>query len=259
MRPTVICFSGLDPSGGAGNEDGTHDASLFMSKTYMKSGTFMTGVALSGAGWQNSYYLGINNASNATGKRLFEMEGGYLANSIAGGMDVSMTGTKNSDQYINVFIRIRGGHVLGCIYGGARKALSQGSRQIVLTGGEVNGWIAGGANGDESTDGSTAGASYIYVGGNAIVGGEGSETSIGSSIGGCVYGAGCGYGPESSSGQMELGTNVVVADNAYVERGVYGGGAFGYCATDQTANIYITGGPGAGIGGSGLRVSPAAF
>lgn len=111
-----------------------------------------------------------------------------------------------------------------------------------MTGGEVNGWIAGGANGNETTQGGTEGASYIYVGGNAKVDSKGSGTSIGSSIGGCVYGAGCGYGPNSSSGEMGLGTNVVVADNAYVERGVYGGGAFGYCATDKTANIYITGG-----------------
>ena len=228
--------------GGAGNASGTHDANLFTNKSYMKSGTFMTGVTIAGAEWDHSYYIGINGASGATGKRLFEMEGGYLANNIAGGMDISINGTKNSDQYINVFIRIRGGHVLGSIYGGARFAESQGSRQIVLTGGEVNGWIAGGANGNETTQGGTEGASYIYVGGNAKVDSKGDGTSIGSSIGGCVYGAGCGYGPNSTSGEMGLGTNVVVADNAYVERGVYGGGAFGYCATDQTANIYITGG-----------------
>lgn len=228
--------------GGAGNASGTHDANLFTNKSYMKSGTFMTGVTIAGAEWDHSYYIGINGASGATGKRLFEMEGGYLANNIAGGMDISINGTKNSDQYINVYIRIRGGHVLGSIYGGARFAESQGSRQIVLTGGEVNGWIAGGANGNETTQGGTEGASYIYVGGNAKVDSKGDGTSIGSSIGGCVYGAGCGYGPSSSSGEMGLGTNVVVADNAYVERGVYGGGAFGYCAEDQTANIYITGG-----------------
>ena len=111
-----------------------------------------------------------------------------------------------------------------------------------MTGGEVNGWIAGGANGNETTQGGTEGASYIYVGGNAKVDSKNDGTSIGSSIGGCVYGAGCGFGPNSSSGEMGLGTNVVVADDAYVERGVYGGGAFGYCATDKTANIYITGG-----------------
>ncbi|MCQ2297857.1 MAG: Ig-like domain-containing protein [Bacteroidales bacterium] len=227
---------------GAGDANGNHDANLFMSKTYMKSGTFMSNVTLAGAGYQNSYYLGINAATGATGKRLFEMEGGDLQNSIAGGMDVDMTGTKDKEDYINVYIRIRGGHVKGCIYGAARYALSQGSRQIVLTGGEVNSWIAGGANGDKEDEGATSGASYIYVGGNAIVGGEGSSTSIGASIGGCVYGAGCGYGPNSTSGNMVLGTNVVVADEAYIERGVYGGGAFGYCATDKTANIYITGG-----------------
>lgn len=110
--------------GGAGNADGTHDIDLFMSKAYMKSGTFMTGVTIAGAEWDHSYYLGINNASNATGKRLFDMEGGYLDSNIAGGMDINKEG-KSSDQYINVFIRIRGGHVSGSIYGGARFAESQ--------------------------------------------------------------------------------------------------------------------------------------
>jgi hypothetical protein len=59
-------------------------------------------------------------------------------------------------------------------------------------------------------------------------------------VGGNVFGAGCGNSASSSSGQVTVGTNVVLADDAYVERGVYGGGSYGY--TTATANLYILGG-----------------
>ena len=56
-----------------------------------------------------------------------------------------------------------------------------------------------------------------------------------------MFGAGCGYSATSSSGQiLTYNTNVVVADESYVERGVYGGGSYGY--TTNTSNIYILGG-----------------
>lgn len=59
-------------------------------------------------------------------------------------------------------------------------------------------------------------------------------------IGGNVFGAGCGYNASSTSGQVTGGTNVVIADNAVIQRGVYGGGSYGY--TNATANVYILGG-----------------
>ena len=59
-------------------------------------------------------------------------------------------------------------------------------------------------------------------------------------VGGNVFGAGCGYSGTSTSGQVTEGTTVVVADEAYVERGVYGGGSYGY--TTNTSNVYILGG-----------------
>ena len=69
-------------------------------------------------------------------------------------------------------------------------------------------------------------------------------------VGGTVYAAGCGQSSTATSGRVALGTNVVVADNAYIERGVYGGGSFGYCPTDKTSNIYITGGEVGGAKGA---------
>jgi hypothetical protein len=65
-------------------------------------------------------------------------------------------------------------------------------------------------------------------------------------VGGNVFGAGCGYNTSSTSGRVTHGTNVVIADSAYVERGVYGGGSYGFCPEGETSNIYITGGTVAG-------------
>ena len=137
---------------------------------------------------------------------------------------------------------MKGGHILGSIYGAAQYEAAKGTCTFVITGGTINGWIAGGANGTNSTKGDLDGKSFIYVGGNARIDSDGSDDVINRAVGGNVFGAGCGYSATSTSGQVTLGTNVVIADNAYVERGVYGGGSYGYCPTDKTANIYITGG-----------------
>ena len=233
--------SGIVPNSDAG-------ANTYMSKIWMKSGSFMTGVAIKGGEIANSFYICSHSGGN-TGKRYLEIQGGRLHSNIAGGRDSDRDGVKNNANYVNTEIRIKGGLIEGSIYGGAQNLTHQGSRQIVLTGGEVNGWIAGGANGTDASGGLTDGATYIYVGGDSRVDSKGSPTSIGASIGGNVYGAGCGHNSTSTSGQISFGTNVVIADNAYVERGVYGGGSLGYCKTDQTAYVYVTGGHVAGKSG----------
>ncbi len=226
--------SGIVPNTDAG-------ANTYMSKIWMKSGSFTTDVAIAGGAIANSFYICSHSGGN-TGKRYLEIQGGRLHSNIAGGRDSERNGVKNNANYVNTEIRIKGGLIEGSIYGGAQNLTHQGSRQIVLTGGEVNGWIAGGANGTDASGGLTDGATYIYVGGDSRVDSHNSGTSIGASIGGNVYGAGCGHNSESTSGQISFGTNVVIADNAYVERGVYGGGSLGYCKTDQTAYVYVTGG-----------------
>ena len=136
--------------------------------------------------------------------------------------------------------RMKGGIVRGSLYGAAAWATAAGLRTYVITGGTIRGWVAGGANGTSSDEGATNGTTYIYVGGNAEVNSNGSTAVINRAVGGNVFGAGCGYSTTSTSGQVTYGTNVVVADNAYVERGVYGGGSYGY--TTATANLYILGG-----------------
>ena len=112
---------------------------------------------------------------------------------------------------------------------------------MIFTGGTVNGWVAGGANGTQNTNGALTGATYLYVGGSTRVDSNNSSQVLNRAIGGNVFGAGCGYSATSSSGQiLTYNTNVVVADESYVERGVYGGGSYGY--TTNTSNIYILGG-----------------
>ena len=201
---------------------------------YVKSGTLVD-KSVGAAPADNCYYMSVANSGSNFGCRYLEVQGGVIAN-IAGGFD---QGTNVPDDVFT--LRMKGGEVKGSVYGAATFSGAKGNRTLVFTGGTVKGWIAGGANGTQDTGGKLDGATYVYVGGNAQVNSSGSGTVINRSVGGNVFGAGCGYGKESTSGQITLGTNVVVADNAYVERGVYGGGSYGYCDVTKTANIYITG------------------
>ena len=205
-----------------------------------KSGKFTTELDHSTAqASSNCFYLWNNNSTNSsTGVRTLIIEGGEFWH-IAGGVDYA-----NSNDDVNLKIRMKGGTVHGSIYGGAARFDAHGGKQFVFTGGTVEGWIAGGSNGflSEGTgndNGSTQGNSYVYVGGTTQVNSGGSTTAINVSLGGNVYGAGCGNEDVNVSGRVTLGTNVVVADNSYVERGVYGGGAYG--GSPETANVYITG------------------
>lgn len=217
-------------------------------RIYGKSGKFVTGRQVGAGDYSQSYYLGFRNREVDEGYKYLEIQGGEWLN-IAGGM-----GTGNTSTDPGTIVRLKGGLVKGSIYGAAAWASAGGARIFVFTGGTVNGWIAGGANGTNFDRGDLRSASYIYIGGNTRVDSDGSTTPINRALGGNVFGAGCGYSQTSSSGEVTLGTNVVIADNAYVERGVYGGGSYGFCRTTQTANLFITGGSVAGISG-GVIVS----
>ena len=198
----------------------------------MKSGSLNSSLTSAGtADAKESFYIGIGG-EYSPGYRVFTMEGGEIW-SLAAGI-CKNTATTNSIRF-----RIKGGLVKGSIYGSAANANSYGYKQMILTGGQVKGWIAGGGNGTSSNGGTTTGSSYVYVGGNCRVDSEGSTTNINSSLGGQVFGSGSGVANTTTWGEMLYGTNVVIADNAYVERNVFGGGNFGW--TDQTATIYLTG------------------
>ena len=226
-----------------------------MCRVYGLSGKFMTQVSKGSADWEQCYYMSVSDAYNK-GYRYMEIQGGEWL-SITGGTDYydPSSGLRDYEKEIPSFtFRMRGGHVKGSIYGAAAFYDAAGTRTFIITGGTINGWIAGGANGTREYGGHLYGASYVYVGGNVIVDSKALDNSnpnvvINRAVGGNVFGAGCGYSAISTSGQVTEGTNVVIADNAYVERGVYGGGSYGYCATDKTSNIYITGGTIDGVDG----------
>lgn len=210
----------------------------------IKSGTVQGAKSVTDANADESIYIGNSGNNDDTrymGKRRFVMEGGEVA-SIAGSLN--SYGTNRNTYVVNngiaVEIRIKGGTVRGSIYGAAAYASATGDRRFILTGGTIRGWVAGGANGTQSDGGYLYGSTYLYAGGNTIIDSKASTSVINRAVGGNVFGAGCGYGSGSNSGQVTEGTNVVVADNAYVERGVYGGGSYGY--TTATANLYILGG-----------------
>ena len=202
----------------------------------VKSGNYDLGESMYAG--SNQFYLSNWGSDNYIyGKRKMTVEGGIFSD-IAGGMDDDGTTTQTM-----VEIRIKGGTMNSVVYGAAQKSDAQGHRIMVITGGDFKGWIAGGANGNatgSNYNGELTGNTYIYVGGNANVNSNGSTSPLNRALGGNVFGAGCGYGSNYSSGLVTGNTNVVIADNAYIERGVYGGGSYGY--TTQTSNIYILGG-----------------
>ncbi|MCR5849642.1 MAG: chitobiase/beta-hexosaminidase C-terminal domain-containing protein [Bacteroidaceae bacterium] len=199
----------------------------------LKSGSLNSNLTSAGtADAEQSFYIGIAG-QYSPGYRIFTMEGGEMW-SLAAGL-CQNTATTNSVRF-----RIKGGLIKGSIYGSAANANSYGYKQMILTGGQVKGWIAGGGNGTSANGGTTTGSSYVYVGGNCRVDSEGSNTKINSSLGGQVFGSGSGVENTTTWGEMMYGTNVVLADNAYIERNAFGGGNFGW--TDEYANIYLTGG-----------------
>ena len=205
----------------------------------IKSGNYDLG----SYGENNQFYCSVTNGKTYS-KRTVVVEGGIFSD-LCGGMESSTTYAQASNLMFDM--RVKGGTLKGAIYGGAQSSTTYGIRRMIFTGGNVTGWIAGAANGNASTNGDMTGTTYVYVGGRTNVDSDGSTTLINRSVGGNVFAAGCGFSSSSSSGTVSAGTNVAIADEAYVERGVYGGGSFGY--TTATANIYLMGGTVGCIGG----------
>ena len=218
----------------------------------VKSGNLCSEIVVKG---NNVYSGGINDnfytsigGQYQRGRRFFLMEGGRVSG-IAGGQDADDS-QKTTDRAVDM--RIRGtAQIDGNVYGAAEYAGGRGIRTMIFTGGNINGWIAGGANGTQSTGGLLEGSTYVYVGGNTTVKSDTDYPNqvMNRAVGGNVFGAGCGYSTTSTSGKVTLGTNVVVSDDAYIERGVYGGGSYGFCADDKTSSLFILGGTVAGKSG----------
>lgn len=206
--------------------------------------------------YDQSFYVGQNYSAGYPGVRYITVEGGDFG-SMNGGRGTS----NNTTDYVTMkkiasSIRIKGGTFHGSVFGGAADNMTPGSRRIVITGRQnenqqpttvVQGWVAGGCNGtgENGGMGDIDGDSFIYVGGNTVVGSEPSITVNGTE-GGNVFGAGrgvIGYNYNGTIINQEAYvhiSNVVVADDAFIFNDVYGGGFHGY-VTD-TSNVFIVGG-----------------
>lgn len=207
----------------------------------VKSGNFDLG----SYGGSVQFYISNWGDPTTYGKRTLTVEGGIFSD-ISGGMEDDGTTT-----VMMVEMRIKGGTINGAVYGAAQRSEAEGHRRMIITGGEFKGWIAGAANGNDITrpeyTGKMTGNTYLYVGGTARIDSDSATDRINRSVGGNVFGAGCGYDASHEIGYVVGNTNVVIADEAYIERGVYGGGSFGYAS--GTATIYILGGTIDCIGG----------
>ena len=217
----------------------------------VKSGTYQEPYWNNGGNgrYDQSFYVGQNSSSGYPGARFITVEGGEFG-SMNGGRGSSNYPTSYSNPDVDAStIRIKGGTFHGSVFGGAADNQSTGSRRIVITGLQdenqqpttlIEGWVAGGCNGtgtgDDNSDGSINGNSYVYVGGYATIGGD-TPITVNETQGGQVFGAGRGlYGRRSCLNN----SYVVIADSSFVSKNVYGGGFHGYI-TEQS-NVYIIGG-----------------
>ena len=204
-----------------------------------------------GGGYRNSFYCGqnqgnANNYHNYPGVRYVVVEGGEMGclNGGRGTDGAKGTYAPSSDETPTFTARIKGGLIHGAVFGGAADSDSPGSRAVIVTGGTIEGWIAAGANGTGSSGGTNSarsdGNSYIYVGGDALVGGSNVKT-VNQTVGGQVFGAGRGQNGQEASINN---SNVVIADEAVISGTgggyVYGGGYTGYVKI--VSNVYVVGG-----------------
>ena len=205
-----------------------------------------------GGGWQSSFYCGQNQGTNNyQGIRYVVVEGGEFG-CMNGGRGTSATSAAYDPENNApvVTLRIKDGLFHGAIYGGAADSETRGNRAIIITGGEIQSWVAGANNGTGTQSGSSAAVvadAYVYVGGDAIIGGD-NANAVNITNGGQVFGAGRGKSDQSAS---VVNSYVVIADGATISNNnntssypvggnVYGGGNYGYVTT--VSNVYILGG-----------------
>ena len=223
--------------------------------TFFMENTESTNYLQGGAGY--CIYLSSGGSQTNVGTRNVLIEGGDIC-TIGSGIDSYNNAPSNSTtastttnyNRLGFNVRIKGGTIHGNVYGGAAKSPAGGNRVMIMTGGQVKGWFAAGCNGTDDAGGQTYGTSYVYIGGTAKVDSEGSTKTLGYANGGNVYAAGAGRQNSTTCGEMTFGTNLVIADKSYIERGAYGGGNYGYAATSSSTKIYVTGGINEGNNGT---------
>ena len=170
-------------------------------------------------------YVGGRRGGSHNAARRVKVQGGWIYNLIGGPLTASDRGGLN-DSYINVV-----GGEIDAITGGAGRSATYGNRIIQVTGGQINYAIFGGSNGVEGSgsDGTVIGDSFVYLGGNAVIGDPSlvsSNSTLYGAEAGSVFGIGNGREGFSAIGSS-VNSNIIIDRNAIINRNVYGGGNFG--------------------------------
>ena len=204
--------------------------------TNIKSGRFGTNKADYAAG----VYFGGRGAGNHYSPRAGLVEGGWIYNLIGGPLSRS-----NIAGYNDTYIYMKGGKV-DVIVGGAGLTTTYGNRIIQVTGGTVNYAVFGGSNGvlGENSDGTLDGDSYVYIGGNAVIGkpslvSSNAIESISQVEAGSVFGIGNGNTSYSTIGTVN-NSNVIIDGSATINKNVYGGGNYGATGQNGSNKTYQT-------------------
>ncbi len=218
---------------------GVNDLSRLYNIT-VKSGSYGTGKS----GIYSGIYVG-GRGGLVRGNRSIIVEGGYIY-SLIGGLG-PLEEVKNLNA---IYINLKGGST-DMVFAASGSGDTYGNRIVNATGGIVNYAIFGGSNGStitatSSDNGILHGDTFVYVGGNCVVG----DTSITEPLfgvdPGSVFGAGNGNTNKDTLGSTD-NASIVIDGNATINGNVYGGGNFGSVGalsdsnTCQT-NIIINGG-----------------
>ena len=210
------------------------DVALF---TNVKSGTIGT----SKGDYTTGIYIGGLNGGTHYAARGALIEGGYVYNLLGGPLS-----SDGREGYNDIYANVKGGSV-DYIVGGAGRTETYGNRIITVTGGTINYAIFGGSNGvsgsnSSSSRGTLTGDSFVYVGGNALVGSDaainGNSPEYGEEIG-SVFGIGNGNSRYDMIGTAKNST-VIIDGNAHIRKSVYGGGNYGAVGTETSASTAST-------------------
>ena len=207
----------------------------------VKSGTFGNNKYDAYAG---IYVGGRSYGTHYTARRV-KYEGGYTYNLIGGPLTAS-----NRSNYNDTYMYITGGEI-DMVIGGAGQSATYGNRIIQMTGGIINYSIFGGSNGYTASngEGTVNGSSYVYVGGNAIVGKSdyiNNNTELFGAGAGNIFGIGNGNSSYDTIGSSDNSV-IVINDEAQINNDVYGGGNYSSVGvsssnTTTTTNIEVHGG-----------------
>lgn len=198
----------------------------------VKSGSFGTNKYNYSAG----IYVGGRYNGSTNMARKVRFIGGYAYNLIGGPLTSS-----SRANYNDTYIYVTGGSI-DTIIGGAGTSATYGNRIIQVTGGTINYSVFGGSNGYQGTgdDGTLNGSSYIYIGGEAVIGNpdyvNNGNTMYGAEAG-SVFGIGNG---RSGSSYVAIGSNdnsnIIIDGNAVINNNVYGGGNYGATGISSSYN-----------------------